>query len=72
MIIYYDFQLEYNFSDGDLREMMSELRVDGNVNARDLKSAFMHEIRIHHTDKGGEIDKAQVIFHGAFYRMLNH
>lgn len=41
---------------------MSELKVTEKIDLKGLRAAFVIEIKQHHTDKGGELMKSQVLF----------
>jgi hypothetical protein len=43
--------------------MMAELGVDHTAELKVVKDAFVTQIKLSHTDKGGQLEKAQVYTH---------
>uniref|UniRef100_A0A915E4R9 J domain-containing protein n=1 Tax=Ditylenchus dipsaci TaxID=166011 RepID=A0A915E4R9_9BILA len=61
---------ELNFSPFELRKMMFELEVNETVDIGSLKASFIEKIRSHHTDKGGNAEKAKELTRA--YRILKN
>ncbi|KAL3117259.1 hypothetical protein niasHT_007662 [Heterodera trifolii] len=59
---------EFNFSDSELLSMMAILHVGPKVDTKGLRNAFFIQIKEHHSDKGGTVQKSQEITRA--YRIL--
>lgn len=59
---------EFNFSDKEILSFMMELKVTHTINLDELRKAFFKQIKAHHSDKGGAVQKAQIITQA--YRVL--
>ncbi|KAF7627280.1 J domain-containing protein [Meloidogyne graminicola] len=59
---------EYNYTDKEILSMMLELKVTHSITLDELRKAFFKQIKAHHSDKGGAVQKAQIITQA--YRVL--
>uniref|UniRef100_A0A914NG92 J domain-containing protein n=1 Tax=Meloidogyne incognita TaxID=6306 RepID=A0A914NG92_MELIC len=59
---------EFNYTDKEILSMMMELKVTHTINLVELRRAFFKQIKAHHSDKGGAVQKAQIITQA--YRVL--